>query len=98
MKITTTSSPNSFLNYSMEEDEIILDLIYVDISDRNKGIGTLLINLLKSIAIENKLPITLYAEPFNDASISSEDLLKFYYKCGFEDDRELGDKFLKYKL
>jgi hypothetical protein len=66
--------------YSIEEDEIIIDMVFAEV--KNKGIGSKLISLLKQISIDNKLPLTLCSYP-QDNSISQEDLNSFYFKNGF---------------
>src|SRR5574344_1812653 len=80
----------NFINYTEEEDEIILDLIFV--KERRKGIAQILIKELIKLAKEKNKNITLYAEPQLDAEISSEDLIKFYEKMGFEEDTSMGEK------
>jgi len=77
MKIETQNG--SFINYSINEDCIDLDLI----KSYSKGDGTFLINELKKIAYKENLSIELYSEPQDD-TITQEDLNKFYEKNGFE--------------
>lgn len=87
----------NFIDYTEEEDEIILDLIFV--KERRKGIAQILIKELIKLAKEKNKNITLYAEPQLDAKISSEDLIKFYEKMGFEEDTSMGEKeFMIYKI
>lgn len=87
----------NFINYTEEEDEIILDLIFV--KERRKGIAQILIKELIKLAKKKNKNITLYAEPQLDAKISSEDLIKFYEKMGFEEDTSMGEKeFMIYKI
>lgn len=74
---------HGFINYQIDDGEIILTLIKVDKNSQKQGIGTMLINELKEIARINKLPITLYAEP-TDKTIQLKDLQNFYIKNGFE--------------
>jgi hypothetical protein len=68
----------SYLVYSIEEDNIHLE----NIKSFSKGDGTILINKLKHIANDLKLPIELYSEPQDD-TISQEDLNRFYEKNNF---------------
>jgi hypothetical protein len=88
---------NGYLSYTINEDEITLDMIKS--YDKRKGTATKLIEKLKDLSRENKLPIGLYAEP-QDFSISDDDLIEFYYKNGFELDPDDSDGKLfiwKYK-
>lgn len=73
---------NGFINYSIEEDELIIDLIVVE--EKRKGTGKKLINECKIIARELNIPITLFAYPQDD-SINQEDLNNFYNSCGFSE-------------
>jgi GNAT superfamily N-acetyltransferase len=77
-----------FLNYTIDDSEITLDLVCVEI--QRKGIGTALVEELQSIATEIDLPIGLYAEPWSDCTseISEESLISFYENLGFEKDSD----------
>jgi len=79
---------NGTLTYTIEETEITLDCIKV--IEKRKGTGRILINELKSIASEKKLPIGLYAEPQDD-SINEDNLKDFYYANGFSLDVDDSD-------
>lgn len=72
---------NGFIIYTIEENEITIDNIKV--YNQKQGMGKKLIELVKSIAKDNNLPIGLYAEP-QDETINEDDLKDFYYSCGFE--------------
>jgi hypothetical protein len=88
---------NGYLSYTIDEDEITLDMIKS--YDKRKGTASKLIQKLKDLSREKKLPIGLYAEP-QDFSISDDDLIEFYYKNGFELDPDDSDGKLfiwKYK-
>ena len=88
---------NGYLSYTIDEDEITLDMIKS--YDKRKGTASKLIEKLKDLSREKKLPIGLYAEP-QDFSISDDDLIEFYYKNGFELDPDDSDGKLfiwKYK-
>lgn len=82
---------NGFLKYSIEENEITLDLVKVD--KKQKGTGSKLIAKLKKIAEKNNLPIGLYAEPQDD-SINELDLVSFYEKNGFRQDVDSDGKLM----
>jgi hypothetical protein len=77
MKITTVN--NSYLNYTVFENRIDIDMI----KSLAKGDGSKLISELKNIARELKLPIELYSEP-QDETISQENLNLFYENNGFK--------------
>ena len=74
---------NGFIKYTVNKDEITLDLIKTH--EKRKGTAKELIKKLKAIAREKELPIGLYAEPQDD-SISESDLIEFYKKQGFDED------------
>ena len=72
---------NGFALLTINEDEVIIDNI--EVFQKRKGTGKKLIEMIKNIAYDLSLPITLYAYPQDD-SISNEDLRTFYYSCNFE--------------
>ena len=72
---------NGFLDYSIEETEITIDMIKA--FQHWQGTGTELIYKLKAIARDLNLPIGLYAEPQDD-TITEEGLKAFYIANGFK--------------
>jgi hypothetical protein len=72
---------NGYIVYSIESDEVIIE--NVKVFEQRKGTGTQLINFVKCIASEQRLPVTLYAEPQDD-TITDLDLTGFYTSNGFE--------------
>lgn len=70
-----------YIKYTIEEDEITLDMIEVKV--KHQGAGSELLNKLKDIAYSLDKKIGLYAYPQDD-SITQEELRNFYYKNGFE--------------
>lgn len=74
---------NGYITYSVEEDEVIIDM--VEVYEKRQGTGKALVEEVKKIAAELDRPVTLAAYP-QDNSISKDDLCKFYEKCGFECD------------
>jgi hypothetical protein len=77
---------NGVIEYSFSDykkPEIIID--FIKVYKQRIGTGRELINEVKKIALEKKLPISLYAYPQDD-TISLEELIKFYFSCGFEID------------
>ncbi len=79
------TNENGYLQYTIESDEVTLDMIKV--YEPRKGTGRKLIEELKMIASDLNLPIGLYAHPQDD-SITKEDLQDFYYSCGFDLDAD----------
>lgn len=72
---------NGFLKFSIEEGEIIIDMI--EVFERRKGTGKKMIDELKSVAVKLDLPIVLIAVP-QDETITKEGLINFYKSCGFD--------------
>ena len=68
-----------------------IDEIYIKETDRNLGIGTKLLNAFIKFAKSNNKDIVLYASPIN-TKMSLDDLIKFYNKFGFEQDKRTTDK------
>jgi hypothetical protein len=77
----TLTLTNGTINFQINDDEITIDNIKV--YEQRKGTGRQLIEMVKDIARDLQLPIGLYAEP-QDSTINSDDLINFYYLCGFE--------------
>jgi hypothetical protein len=77
--MTITTQSGSYLDYTIHNDRIDLDMIV----SKKKADGSLLIKNLKTIAVGFGLPIELYSEPQDD-TISQDDLNAFYEKNGFE--------------
>ena len=76
---------NGYLIYSITDLEITIDNIKV--YEQRKGTGKKLIEEVKDIARNIKLPIGLYSYPQDD-TIEQEDLNDFYYSCGFDLDKD----------
>lgn len=72
---------NGYINYTIEEDEVTIDLVKV--FEPRQGTGKQLVKQVLDISYELELPCGLYAEPQDD-TISLQDLQKFYYSCGFD--------------
>lgn len=72
---------NGYLKYSIEEDELIIDNIKV--YKQRLGTGRKLMNQVKDIARQKKLPISFYAYPQDD-TITDDELKEFYESQGFE--------------
>jgi len=66
-------------NIEIENDDVYLDLIYIESKFRNDGKGTFLLNkLIELIKLENKKQIVLHVGSNNLAARN------FYEKLGFE--------------
>jgi hypothetical protein len=71
---------NGFLKYTIDENEIIIDIIKVYV--QRKSTGKKMINQIKELSRELNMPITLYAEPQDD-TINDDELREFYFSLGF---------------
>ena len=72
---------NGYLKYSVEDGELIIDNIKV--YKQRLGTGTKLMNQVKDIARQKKIPISFYAYPQDD-TITDDELKEFYISQGFE--------------
>lgn len=68
-----------------------IELAEIFITDRNKHIGTSLINAFIDFAKKINRKIVLYAAPLSD-NMNEDELIKFYKKFGFEQDSRINDK------
>lgn len=82
---------NGKLEYSYDNDVIILDL--VEVNEKRKGTGSVLVQMLISIAEEEQKNIELCAYP-QDNSINLTDLIEFYERLGFTVDYNTGTEAL----
>ena len=90
------TTKGGFLNYTEEDEEIVIDLI--EVTDRKKGIGTKLIEKMKEISKQKNKPLTLFAYTQDEKAITQEALEQFYEKLGFEEElRDSGGVFYKYE-
>ena len=102
LEITNTGSKltaeGGWLNYTIEEDEITIDIVCAEIP--RQGIGSKLVKELQKIANEKGLKIGLYAEPcaLCPTEIYEDGLIEFYKKLGFVCDADDTDgKLLVWK-
>lgn len=82
---------NGKLEYSYEDNVIILDL--VEVKEKRKGTGSTLVQMLISIAEDEQKNIELCAYPQDD-SIDLADLIDFYESLGFTLDYSTGTEAL----
>lgn len=52
--------------------------------DPNKGNATVVLNLIKQIAIKNNVVLSLSPEPFGESRMSKNKLIEWYSKNGFK--------------
>lgn len=92
----TIEIENGKLEYSYEDDVIILDL--VEVIEKRKGTGRQLVQMLIAIAEEEGKDIELCAYPQDD-SIELADLVYFYEDLGFSVEYDTGSEVLmKYEI
>lgn len=87
----TIKHENGFINYTIEDDEIIIDV--VEVIEKRKGTGSELVKMVIEIAEEMGKNIGICAYPQDD-SIELCDLVRFYEKLGFEIDYDTGNEVL----
>lgn len=69
--------------YSVDSDSIYIDNVVVDENNRQRGIGTTLLNRVKSMSNSTGKPIELFASP-TEGDMSTRQLVDWYKKNGFE--------------
>lgn len=81
------------------EDEILIYPVYhencyeltnLEAFEKNKGVGTKLLNKMIEYANSQKKDIVLYASPLDGKN--EDDLIRFYKKFDFIEDKEAKDK------
>jgi len=75
----------SFITISTEDNEIVIDSLFVAPHERRLGRATEMVqNVIDDAFLNDEIElVSLYAYP-NDDSITQEDLVSFYEKIGFE--------------
>ena len=63
---------------------IMIDFLYVSSEHRRRGYATQLVNKVKEVAREAKLPIILAVIPYADKPLSTTELYQMYAKMGFK--------------
>lgn len=85
-----------FLNYTIDDEEIMLDLVKVEAKYRGLGIASMLVDTFVSEFRNDGRPLTLFAyseEP--EDGLSTDALCEFYSNHGFRiDDEEEGGFFM----
>ena len=87
-----------YIKGHVEENEMILDILYVDKGHRGKGHAKELVNEFVENArkIEGLTEIGLYAEPQSDDGLSEDLLIQFYVDCGFESHGDCDNLMVRY--
>lgn len=78
---------NSYLICSEENDELVIDKLFVDESERGQYKGYKLLDCALVKAQELGLNIALYAEP-DDKNMTQSKLIEYYEGWGFEQDSD----------
>lgn len=75
----------------MNENELVLEEVYVNPQDRGQGIGKKLVSMAIEYATKEGKNLGLYAEPQDDEGsngLSTDALIEFYKNLGFESDAD----------
>lgn len=82
----TIRRANGYIKFHREDDEYIIDLVWVSVGARNKGVATHLIKLVEKYVSQRAScnTISFYAEPQDDIT-DKERLYNFYRNLGYED-------------
>ncbi len=85
----------SFIQFSEECDEIVIDKLYVAKNQRGLKLGYELIKKALDFAESLNLNLSLYAESDEPNTISNEKLVEYYSDFGFESDSDC-DQLMTY--
>jgi ribosomal protein S18 acetylase RimI-like enzyme len=82
----------------MDDDELVIDDIYVKPEDRKKGLGKKLVESALEYAKEKGFKtVGLYAEPQTNDGMDTGELVEWYRSLGFESDPD-ADELMTYEL
>lgn len=82
----------------MDDDELVIDDIYVKPEDRKKGLGKKLVKSAIEYAREKGFKtVGLYAEPQTNDGMDTGELVEWYRSLGFESDPDV-DELMTYEL
>ena len=79
---------NSYIQLSIENDELIVDSLFVSADERGNKLGYKLLDMAVNKAAELELTLSLYAEPQEDDALDAEGLIAYYRDYGFESDAD----------
>lgn len=75
---------NSYIQFSIEADELIVDILFVSINERGNKLGYKLLDCAVTEANELGLTLSLCAYPQEDGALNTNDLIAYYRDYGFE--------------
>lgn len=85
---------NSYIQFSEECGEIIVDKVFVDPSQRGHKIGHKLLEVALDYAREQGMNLALCAEP--DEDMPKDVLIEYYEEFGFEQDADCAELMTYY--
>lgn len=83
----------SYIEYSIENEEVVVDKLYVAPDQRGQYLGHKLLTVALDYAKEIGLNLALYAEP--DEDMEADKLVEYYENFGFESDSDC-DQLMTY--
>ena len=86
----------SWVQFSEECGEIVVDKVFVDPSERGRLRGYKLLDIVLEYARSQNMNIGLYAES-DEETFSNEDLVEYYRNYGFESDGDC-DQLMTYEV
>jgi len=75
----------SFIRYSVEYGEIVVDELFVAPSQRGEKLGHTLLDIARDFAISQKMKLALYAE-VQSGDMDIDVLVEYYLEYGFVSD------------
>jgi predicted GNAT family N-acyltransferase len=85
----------SYIEFSEENEEIVVDKVFVHESQRGEYLGHKLLDIALNHAKSVNMNLSLYAEPDEDMEI--EKLVEYYQDYGFESDGDC-DQLMTYYI
>ncbi len=74
-----------------DDNELVLDIVWVAEDQRGQGIGKQLTQMAIDYAREQNKKLGLYAEPQDGNGLNQEALVEFYRNMGFESDGDCNE-------
>ncbi len=89
MEIKSGDSYIRFSQSDMDDNELVIDNVFVQKIERGRGIGRSLVSSVIQYAEENDYAtIGLYAEPQSNDGLDGDSLIEFYSSMGFRSDSD----------